>query len=81
MTEKLDILKEHMDELSGYSKDYLNALYSGDFFKEYPTAEKLSQLHNQENAERVLTAYFTDHFTEEFYEFAGKILKKLNLQH
>lgn len=80
LMEKLDVLKEHVDSLTAYSKDYLDALYSRDFFKKYPDAEALSHLCTQEEAQKFLDDYFTNYFPEEFYEFAGKVLKKLNLR-
>lgn len=77
--EKMHELLKAEDQIEcGYTKHYLSLLKPlTTYFSQYPTAEQIDKCSSQEEAEKLLNAYFSLQFPRDFLAFSMNLIGQL----
>lgn len=74
-----ELEKKDSEIICKYSKKYLQLVKNGEFFKNYPTNDKIDSFNTEEEVVAYLDDYFNKYFSEEFLEFSKELTKRFNL--
>lgn len=77
--EKQRVLQKKMEQITcDYSKNYINTIFGGGLFTEYPTNKMIDGYNSKEEVLNFLDRYFSNQFPSDLLSFASALTKTIS---